>query len=102
MKKESELLYKHVVLKSDSIDSHARLKTMIQENACLQIVSESDNQIVVISTHKAKPLQELFPQITPIKSRKNRSVVWGHRIRKNHKKTNLEIVNMSGLLFKKG
>ena len=101
MKKDCELLCKQVILKSDNTDFQERLKTMILETTHLQIVSESVGEIVVVSTHKAKSLEELFPQITPIKPLKNRNTIWKYKTRKKHTPRSVEIINMSGILLKK-
>lgn len=101
MKKDYELLSKQVVIKSDNADFQKRIKSMILETTHLQIVSESTGQIVVVSTGKAKSLEEMFPQITPIKPSKNRISLWKYKTRKNYSPRRTEIISMSGILLKK-
>ena len=103
MKTDNSVTRNQVVFKTEGKEYREQLISMIRNSNQLQIISENAEQIIVISTQKAKSLKELFPKITPIKSTRNRTSFLTYYRMKNSKITpDSDIVNLSGVQIKKG
>lgn len=100
----------YVTIKIDNNEYREQLSLMIKQASQLQIVSESIDEIVIISKHQKKLVNDLFPRIKTIESEltlfesKRKKLL--NSINKNFLHSTkmdrqLEIINISGVLIKK-
>ncbi len=101
MRDNNAVVNKRIVLKTENQEFSNQLKTIIKNSPHIEIVSETAEQIIVITTQVAKPFQELFPEIKSIKSHQNRFQTWKRLIKRNKTPKDSEIVNLSGVLIKR-
>lgn len=110
MKKGKDFSSQYITIKIDNNEYRQQLSEMIKQVSQLQIISESSDEIIIVSQHKKQLIKDIFPKIRTIESELTIFERNKKKLIKAIKKLlmlsvkaerHLDIINISGVLIKR-